>query len=301
MSFEELRPEFFEQVINLRKKILSRLRVKTMNGQPLNGEMYQDLIRNYIHSINDGAVPNIQSAWTYLCQNQCQKAVQTSMEVYDQMIRELMHNKLPTTLEELKQLHSQAKQMSLQSFLKKAIGNYTEELELLKKQIKNRFMMIRNENQKESTRLCQNYISSEYQAIDRKLKMNEYKSFHEFTSDMNLFQQFFLENGPHCEGREESICQYLQKAVQDAGTYFIKSQAHEFNLQKTLAEESKVQLESDLREVRDQFQRERLQWQKEFSKVQQDRAEQEVIIQSMEERLEESRKEKDQLEEELKQ
>jgi hypothetical protein len=75
MPFDELRPEFFEQVISLRKKILSRLKIKTMLGQPLNGEMYQDLIRSYISSINDGAVPNIQSAWTYLCQNQCQKAV----------------------------------------------------------------------------------------------------------------------------------------------------------------------------------------------------------------------------------
>jgi hypothetical protein len=46
-------------VIQLRKKILSRLKIKTMLGQPLNGEMYQDLIRNYISSINDGAVPNI--------------------------------------------------------------------------------------------------------------------------------------------------------------------------------------------------------------------------------------------------
>lgn len=38
-----------------------------MLGSNLNGEMYSDLIRNYITSINDGAVPNIQSAWTYLC------------------------------------------------------------------------------------------------------------------------------------------------------------------------------------------------------------------------------------------
>jgi hypothetical protein len=71
MDFDKLRPEFFEQVINLRKKILSRMRPKSLNGKSLNGEMYADLIKSYVFAINNGAVPNIENAWTYICRNEC--------------------------------------------------------------------------------------------------------------------------------------------------------------------------------------------------------------------------------------
>lgn len=29
--------------------------------------MYADLIKSYVTAINDGAVPNIETAWTYIC------------------------------------------------------------------------------------------------------------------------------------------------------------------------------------------------------------------------------------------
>lgn len=44
MELDQLRPEFFEQVMSFRKTILSHCRPKTMNGKPLNGEMYLSLI-----------------------------------------------------------------------------------------------------------------------------------------------------------------------------------------------------------------------------------------------------------------
>jgi hypothetical protein len=48
------------------------------------------------------------------------------------MVRELMHNKLPCLLEDLKQLHFTAKETALNSFVKKAIGEYKEEMTTLK-------------------------------------------------------------------------------------------------------------------------------------------------------------------------
>lgn len=71
MELDQLRPEFFEQVMNLRKKILTRCKPKTLNGVQLNGEMFISLTKNYLAAINDGAVPNIENAWSYLCKNEC--------------------------------------------------------------------------------------------------------------------------------------------------------------------------------------------------------------------------------------
>jgi hypothetical protein len=34
-----------------------------MNGKPLNGKVLSGLLRKYVEAINDGAVPNINTAW----------------------------------------------------------------------------------------------------------------------------------------------------------------------------------------------------------------------------------------------
>lgn len=60
--------------MGFRKRILTHCKPKTMNGKTLNGEMYIALVKNYINSINDGAVPNIENAWSYVCKDECYKA-----------------------------------------------------------------------------------------------------------------------------------------------------------------------------------------------------------------------------------
>ena len=47
---------------------------KILNGKLLNGAMVADLCETYCEAINNGAVPNIESAWTYICKNECHKA-----------------------------------------------------------------------------------------------------------------------------------------------------------------------------------------------------------------------------------
>jgi Guanylate-binding protein, C-terminal domain/Guanylate-binding protein, N-terminal domain len=74
MQLEELRPEFVEQVMTLRKKVINRIRGKTLNGKKLNGVMLYNLVLAYVDAINKGAVPNIESAWSYICKNECLKA-----------------------------------------------------------------------------------------------------------------------------------------------------------------------------------------------------------------------------------
>ena len=67
MNLSQLRPDFVEQVIELRKKVLNRVKPKTLNGKNLSGAMLCTLAESYVHAINNGAVPNIESAWTYIC------------------------------------------------------------------------------------------------------------------------------------------------------------------------------------------------------------------------------------------
>jgi len=66
-----MRPEFVQQVGQLRQRILKKVKPKQMHGKPVTGEMLLELADAYTDSINSGKVPNIQHAWTYVCQNEC--------------------------------------------------------------------------------------------------------------------------------------------------------------------------------------------------------------------------------------
>jgi hypothetical protein len=54
-----LRPEFVEQALNLRKKVLTNAKPKMIKGEYLDGTMYVSMINSYLIAINNGGVPNI--------------------------------------------------------------------------------------------------------------------------------------------------------------------------------------------------------------------------------------------------
>ena len=45
-----------------------------MFGKPVNGAVLAGLSEAYVNAINQGAVPNIENAWTYVCQAESMKA-----------------------------------------------------------------------------------------------------------------------------------------------------------------------------------------------------------------------------------
>ena len=67
--------------------------------------MFCGLIKTYVQSINDGAVPNIENAWSYICKNECYKGMYEGLDLYDRNMKENTYNKLPLTIEDLKLLH----------------------------------------------------------------------------------------------------------------------------------------------------------------------------------------------------
>jgi len=57
-------------VFELRHKIMQRMKFKTMNGKRISGPMLCKLADVYVSAINDGSVPSIESAWTYICRSE---------------------------------------------------------------------------------------------------------------------------------------------------------------------------------------------------------------------------------------
>ena len=59
------------------------MRPKQLNGKAVTGEMLLELATAYASAINEGSVPNIQNAWSYVCQNECNRAIEESIQYYN--------------------------------------------------------------------------------------------------------------------------------------------------------------------------------------------------------------------------
>ena len=89
---EKLRPEFLDQILNLKKKILGRVKVKSLNGKALNKEMYLNLIKNLIGALNSGNVPNIENTWMSMCRVESYKAFEEAELIYENYLKENLGN-----------------------------------------------------------------------------------------------------------------------------------------------------------------------------------------------------------------
>lgn len=151
LDMKDLRPEFVEQVMQLRRKVINKIKAKTLNGKRLNGEMLYNLALSYVGAINKGVVPNIENAWTYICKNECAKAFHSALQKFDLTVQELVTGKIPMDDQSLKQCYQEAKQSAIGEFHRVSVGSISGDyLKDLVMKIKQKFTTLKVENERES-------------------------------------------------------------------------------------------------------------------------------------------------------
>ena len=171
--------------MQLRRKVLNRIKPKSLNGKPLSGAMLATLAESYTKSINGGAVPNIENAWSYICQNECGKALHESIETFEEILGAKGYSRVPLEEDELKDVYAEAKREAMAIYKKKAIGNQgTELIRDLKEKIKFKYQDLKEENERQSAQYCTSFLIDSYQCIDAKLKGKEFPSFSEYEQEL---------------------------------------------------------------------------------------------------------------------
>lgn len=54
-----------------------------------------NLVKEYIREINEGGVPNIQNAWSYLCNQENEKVMEETLRVFKENMQQQLVNQLP--------------------------------------------------------------------------------------------------------------------------------------------------------------------------------------------------------------
>ncbi|CAI2378647.1 unnamed protein product [Moneuplotes crassus] len=133
-----LRPEFVDAAKKLRSKIFKKVKPKTLNGKFITGEMLLELCHSYTKAINKGTVPSIKNAWSYVCQNECQRAINDSIRSFEEKMNEFMHFcKQQLDQKVLDEGTCNILEEAVRTFKSKAVGGDTEEFEqILRKELK---------------------------------------------------------------------------------------------------------------------------------------------------------------------
>lgn len=116
MDLDELRADFVEQVMQLRRKVINRIKPKMLNGKKLTGPMLATLAESYMVAINNGAVPSIENAWSYICKSECHKAIEESLTKFEDVLKEVAIHRIPLDEEELKEVYAEAKKEAITVF-----------------------------------------------------------------------------------------------------------------------------------------------------------------------------------------
>lgn len=296
-ELETLRPEFISQTKDLRLHILTSLKPKELQGKALNGEMFSDLIESYVNAINSGAAPCIESTWAYLCRNQLAKALQDSEELYEKEISKRLENEFPVPEKKLLLIHKACKRKSIENFLKKAVGDEAEAARLkLKAKIKEKYEAMFLNNLDACKAVCTRFLQENYAVVTQKLKKGVIKTFLEYEKELKILKEYTKSHCPVVNF--DLLGDFLVESLTAAGDFFMKNSNNELSLQKEMLKEQIFRLESDLKENRDGFYKEREDLRLKLSSAENEKIELVLKEKSAQEKLNELKSEKEAYEKE---
>ena len=213
ITTDKLRPDFVEGIIQLRKKIASKIKPKMLQKKALTGDMFISMIKSYIDAINNGAVPNIENTWSSMCKVECEKAFELADKIYDDHLRENLKDiGTVNSTEFIMEVHRVAKENALDHFKKKALGENNEDfIKKLKNNFKEKVKYYENQaneaNKNEMYKKLKQFYSYfenkiynpksaddevTIQKVEEELKRMEYKINERF-GDFSLKNEIFIE------------------------------------------------------------------------------------------------------------
>ena len=216
MDVTKLRKEFIEQVNYLRKVVLNSINPKKLNGQELSGEMFINLLNSYVNMINEGAVPIIQTAWTYMRQNQALLAKKRCLEDYSKKLKEL-ENRFPMKEEYLKSILKKIKLDVTFIFREGIIGDPDEkDIKELKTEMKKMKKEVLDKNRDITRTITEKFMEENYKNMNNKLNSNQYDDVLDYKDDMEQFVEFCLNKCPQGPGRDVIIYDFLINKIMNS-------------------------------------------------------------------------------------
>ena len=182
LPYETLRPEFRSKMELLVKKVFNNIQPKIIDGQPLTGEMFASLLKEYIAAFNSGAVPAIQTSWEQVLNLELDRVIGNAVDEYRTRAAELSINHLPMSEEELKKIDEEAKKGAYNKFYETGLVNVgAEKMSTAREKMEGAFIEVfsklRNENYNVSYKDSEELFNKLYERIKEQMDKLEVLTF----------------------------------------------------------------------------------------------------------------------------
>lgn len=208
--------------------------------------MYCSIINSYIKAINEGAVPNIESAWKYMCEEQCSKILRECQNFYEEGLLDALQREFPLPEATFNKIVADIEERTLDAFRQKAIGeNTAEALKELKKSIKKMEKDKRDDNIRESREELRNRILEKTKVITKRLSSNQYSSYNQFETEVtNTLEKM---EGTKLHGYELMYMEASKKLLQQGAKFMFHNFTKKQESQRTNFKETIAKTEEELR------------------------------------------------------
>ena len=172
---QDLRPEFVDSANKLRNKIFKKVKPKILNGKFITGEMLLELWHSYVKAVNKGTVPSIKSAWSYVCMNECQRAIESAIQAYEQeMWKYIEQAKQEENIIVIEQAQEVIYEEILSIFKQKAVGDTLSFEASLRHEISQKY----NEIRKQFNFYCEANMEKKYTGLMNQIKRSSVEQIH---------------------------------------------------------------------------------------------------------------------------
>lgn len=304
-----LRGEFLEQCSLLRKKIFKRLKPKSIQGHPVTGPMLVQLCKAYIEAINNGKVPNVESAWSYLCKKETQRAVEESQQLMEKVLTQSFEkNMSEREIHEMKrELKSQVSKIMSKS--KAFEGGLTEEeidscMNDINKRLKERMKFFKMKNNEKWQEKLQKAASEPVEEIEEKIRSGELNSPEALKAEIQKmvsaiegsFGEEFMS-----QPQTKELVEGIVRRIEAKGAEEISKRAHEELVKQKETNLRQIErLEAELRTRKSDNETEKSQLMEKISELERTRAVLQANDNSNREQLERLKEERGKSESELK-
>ena len=194
-KFSELKVNFRKEFLELKKKVYETSKIKKINNKNINGLILADLLVAFINSINNGIVPNINSAWDNIIFNDIEKNYEKMKNYFEKNLNENLNDE---NLFELK--FYVLKNFNNVLFNNKEIFNnfqyknkFNEFKKMLEKEIEQKINLKIKKKNSEKFKNFQNFVNSKKNSIEQNLFNEKYSPSNKYSDYFNDYINFLKE------------------------------------------------------------------------------------------------------------
>jgi nitrogen regulatory protein PII-like uncharacterized protein len=188
IPYEELRAPFRKQVEHLISKVYRNIKAKSINGQTLTGEMFSQMVSEYVYCMNNNGMPEINTAWDRVMDSEIKRVLQQSITKVNYELQELVVKKIPMGHSDLLKIERSVRKSSFKLLHDPNIKNAPRE-KLIKLQedfmngIDEIFENLGKENHNISLSQAKDLLPRMYAKIKEAMKNERYTTIQEFSDD----------------------------------------------------------------------------------------------------------------------